>query len=218
MDDNGEPTQYYRCKVCSREYKQVSGRGYTNLAQHVKVKHLDYKSQMDGATAGETGSLRSWVSHKAQMRFGWIEWVVTSNLPLSFVEDPHTRRYTKLCKISASTLRRDMLSLTTAIEKIIAAELPDTFGIVFDGWTHGSEYYLAVFATYVVVYGAANTPLLSIAPIIYSPDDSHDATTHKSAIKEVLSYFGKTTEQVAFLIGDNCAVNKRLARLMGCPL
>ncbi|KAG6612736.1 uncharacterized protein IUM83_03207 [Phytophthora cinnamomi] len=60
--------------------------------------------------------------------------------------------------------------------------------------------------------------MLSLAPIINGSDDLHNAVTHKAAFHDVLSYFGKTLSQVAFLIGDNCSVNKKLARLMAVLL
>lgn len=35
------------------------------------------------------------------------------------------------------------------VERNIAAELPRTFGICFDGWTCNREHYIAVYATYM---------------------------------------------------------------------
>ncbi|KAK1946022.1 hypothetical protein P3T76_003070 [Phytophthora citrophthora] len=49
-------------------------------------------------------------------------------------------------------------------------------------------------------------------------DDDLSARTHRAAIEAVLGFFGKTLAQVAFLVGDNCSVNKKLARLMDVPL
>ncbi|ETM43312.1 hypothetical protein L914_11187, partial [Phytophthora nicotianae] len=38
------------------------------------------------------------------------------------------------------------------------------------------------------------------------------------AIERFLPFFGKTINGCKFLVGDNCAVNKRLANLMNVPL
>lgn len=56
------------------------------------------------------------------------------------------------------------------------------------------------------------------APIINEPDDNHNAQSHMNAIETVLASFGKSLTRVFFLIGDNCSVNKKLARLMDVPL
>ena len=76
---------------------------------------------------------------------------------------------------------------------------------------------MATYATYDVD-GVVKTTLLSMTPIVYDNDDSHNAATHQVAIETVLGFFGKTISNVAFLIGDNCNVNRKLDRLIGVPL
>ncbi|EGZ06337.1 hypothetical protein PHYSODRAFT_410894, partial [Phytophthora sojae] len=44
------------------------------------------------------------------------------------------------------------------------------------------------------------------------------AEMHLAALSTILQEFGKSINQACFLISDNCAVNKRLARIMGVPL
>ncbi|RLN11168.1 hypothetical protein BBJ28_00007143 [Nothophytophthora sp. Chile5] len=39
-----------------------------------------------------------------------------------------------------------MESVTRTVELAIAAELPEHFGLIFDGWSHDSEHYIGVFA------------------------------------------------------------------------
>ena len=58
-------------------------------------------------------------------------------------------------------------------------------------------------------------PLLSI---INEPDDNHNAESHEVAIATMLTYFGKTISQCGVIVGDNCSVNKRFARIMSVPL
>ncbi|ETP36191.1 hypothetical protein F442_15797, partial [Phytophthora nicotianae P10297] len=128
-----------------------------------------------------------------------------------------TRRYTNLATVCEETITRDMESVTKAVERSIGGELPERFGAILDGWTHGSEHYLAVHACYDKD-GVRHCPLLSMASIINGPDDRLNAESHISALASFLPFFGKDLSNVIFLVGDNCAVNRRLARLMGVPL
>ncbi|KUF78770.1 Pre-mRNA-splicing factor 38A [Phytophthora nicotianae] len=103
---------------------------------------------MEDASIAATGSLLPWVRQKASNRYAWLEWVISANLPLSFVEMESTRRYTKLPPVCRNTLRANMEGVTKAVEIKIGNEMPDKFGLLLDGWTHGTEHYLGVFACY----------------------------------------------------------------------
>ncbi|POM60916.1 hypothetical protein PHPALM_30161, partial [Phytophthora palmivora] len=152
-------------------------------------EHPVFDEEMLAATPGETGSLVHYVRHSAQNLFGWLEWVVKCNLPLSFCKSKLARRYTHLKPVSVETLRRIMEAVTRAVERAIAVEMPEKFGIIFDGWSHDSENYIAVFAC------------------------------HQAFLATMLARdYQKRPEQVLFLVGDNCSVNRRLATLMGVPL
>ncbi|ETV75850.1 hypothetical protein H257_09825 [Aphanomyces astaci] len=217
-DSNDETTGRWRCTLCQRTYTQQEGRGYTNLLAHLKASHSNYATLMrEAPAAAQSTNTRLWVSDRVKGRFGWISWIVEEGLPLTFCEKPSTRRFTNLPIISHVTLRDNILRLTEVVEKKISKEIPDRFGIIFDGWTHNSEHYLAVFASYEKD-GVLVQPLLSLAPIIHEPDDDHSAKTHYTAIKSVLAMFKKTITQCVFLVGDNCSVNKTLAKLMSVPL
>ncbi|OWZ17713.1 hypothetical protein PHMEG_0008300 [Phytophthora megakarya] len=60
--------------------------------QHVRHEHPNFEAEMLEATTSETGSLLSYVSRSSQNLYGWLMWVVTSNLPLTFCENRATRR------------------------------------------------------------------------------------------------------------------------------
>ncbi|ETP21726.1 hypothetical protein F441_04811 [Phytophthora nicotianae CJ01A1] len=110
-----------------------------------------------------------------------------------------------------------MESVTKMVERSIGVKLPKRFGANLDGWTHGGEHYLAVHAWYdkdVV----RPCPLLSLASIINGSDDRLNAKSHMSALASFLPFFGMDLSNVIFLVGDNCAVNRRLAKLMGVLL
>jgi hypothetical protein len=111
-----------------------------------------------------------------------------------------------------------MSSLTRAVERGISAEIPDLFGLIFDGWSHASEHYIAVYARYEVG-GVIKTPLLCMAPLLNEEEEDLSARGHMAFLATMLLRdFGKQLDQCCFLVGDNCAVNRRLATLMGVPL
>ncbi|POM64142.1 Hypothetical protein PHPALM_20371 [Phytophthora palmivora] len=224
LDDNGEPTCYYKCKVCCTTHKQVDGRGVTNLTQHIRLKHPNFETEMLATGSGRTDSILPWISRKAQNRYGWLEWTISGNLPFSFCGQKNTRRYSTLSEICSETLTSDMHKVTKAVEMKIAAEMPAVFGLLFDGWTHDSEHFIAVYACYEI-NGVPYRPLLAMAPILEPPepdaDDTvivHNAEAHRDAFILILTVFGKKIDQVIFLVSDNCPLNKKLARLLNVPL
>ncbi|ETI49865.1 hypothetical protein L917_06125 [Phytophthora nicotianae] len=95
--------------------------------------------------------------------------------------------------------------------------MPEQFGLILDGWSHGTEHYLTVYGCYEVATGP-QYPLLSLAPVMDEPDDQLNTEGHLLAISLFLPFFGKTTSNCLFLVGDNCAANKRLANLLGVSL
>lgn len=126
--------------------------------------------------------------------------------------------YSNLDPISQETLREGMDGVMGAVERSIAAELPDHFGLMLDGWTHASEHYLAVFACYDV-NGRQKTTLLSMAPLLDTLDEDLTARGHIEFLATMLPRdYGVQLEQCRFVVGDNCSVNRRMATIMGVPL
>ncbi|ETP54358.1 hypothetical protein F442_00887 [Phytophthora nicotianae P10297] len=126
--------------------------------------------------------------------------------------------YTNLDPISMETLRAGMEGVTREVERKIAAELPARFGVMFDGWTHASEHYVAWFAC-DEVNGVLVTPLLAMAPLINEPDDNLSARSHYEFLATMLPRdYGVQIDQCRFVVGDNCSVNRSLATLMRVPL
>ncbi|KAL4129554.1 hypothetical protein PRIC2_005561 [Phytophthora ramorum] len=77
-----------------------------------------------------------------------MRWVINGSLLFSFVSRKETREYTKLNPISAEILTTIMEAVTKAMENVIGVETPESFGFIIDGWSHGTEHYLAVYACY----------------------------------------------------------------------
>ncbi|KAG6606563.1 uncharacterized protein IUM83_14307 [Phytophthora cinnamomi] len=154
-DDHDEVTnEYFRCR-CGTVRKQTRRNGYNNLMQHVRREHPDYDAVMLAASTAETGSMLNYVRQSALNVYG----------------------YTKLDPICVETLVGAMDSLTRVVERSIAAELPDRFGLLLDGWTHASEHFIAVFAFHEIG-GVRKTPLLSMAPLLGALDDDLSARGH----------------------------------------
>ncbi|ETI36912.1 hypothetical protein F443_17017 [Phytophthora nicotianae P1569] len=150
--------------------------------------------------------------------FSWMEWILKNNLPLSFCENEAAWRYSNLDPICVETLVSGMGSLARSVERVIAAEMPDRFGLIFDGMTHASEHYIAVYARYEVD-GVAKTPLLCMAPLLSDEEEDLPARGHMEFLATMLPRgYGKQLGMCCFLVADNCSVNRRLATLMGVPL
>ncbi|GMF49392.1 unnamed protein product [Phytophthora fragariaefolia] len=110
-----------------------------------------------------------------------------------------------------------MEAVVKAVEQAIDADMPESFGLVLDGWSPGTEHYLAVYGCYETDAGP-RYPLLSLAPGIEDADDQMNAEGHLRAFARFLPFFGKSMSGCKFLVGDSCAGNKRLANLIGVPL
>lgn len=41
-----------------------------------------------------------------------------------------------------------MEAVVKGVEQAIGADMPDSFGLVIDGWSHGTEHYLVVYGCY----------------------------------------------------------------------
>ncbi|ETI56948.1 hypothetical protein F443_00682 [Phytophthora nicotianae P1569] len=137
---------------------------------HEDTTHTDFESVMRDATVASTGTLLPWVSQKASSRYAWLGWDIMDNLLFSFCESNETRRYTDLNPISEETLTAIMEAVTKAVKKAIGDEMSENFGLVLDGWTHGTEHYLAFYACYETSAGL-QLPLLSLAPVMDEPGD-----------------------------------------------
>jgi|Laugrespbdmm15sd_2_1035082.scaffolds.fasta_scaffold21012_1 hypothetical protein len=218
---NNANNQVWDCKICeeggvTKSITQKPGSGWTNTFNHVKSQHPEWKEVMK-----EKGTPIFAIPPKVMNTFHWLEFIVMKNLPLSFVDDDLVRNFTRYDSICRNTLKEKMDNLCCAMEGILRKELPTKFGIIFDGWSEGSDHYVALFACYDS-NGATKTPLLSFQPI---PDYGastglHYALTakaHKEFIDVSLNFYGRSGALI-FLVGDNCSTNKALATLCKVPL
>lgn len=104
-----------------------------------------------------------------------------------------------------------MAMLTWFVEKHIANVLPETFSLVFDGWSHTCMHYAAIFVLFPESFPEQfRTILFSMSPL--EEDKTMGATEHEKLLDFVLSVFKKSKSNVVFIIRDNVSTNKKLSR------
>ena len=209
------------CKVCkiSKEYDM----GLTNCLKHIETQHKRWPELVLARAAGGSSldSFIQLIDPKSQNLHDWAEWIVMENHPFTFVTNRYTRKYSKLVDIGRNSIGPlcDAINAKVVRSKI-AEELPDTFGIIFDGWECGGEHYLAMFATWTRTNGSVAErligmvvqppPPISTAPNIVS-DTGFSAEDLGDLLFDCLAEYSRDFESIEFMSGDNVSVNKLLA-------
>ena len=90
------------------------------------------------------------VGEDAKDLYAWLDWIINSVLPFSFIEQELTPKYTKLKPISRPTFMKYLDLLTKQVESIIFENIPAKFDLIFDGWSDSapSTHYITVSACY----------------------------------------------------------------------
>ena len=153
-DENN--VQYKHCTMCSCKRKYIQGNGQTNYLTHLATQHPDYieiyKREKEIAKKNSKPMdkfLKRAASKKAINIYSWIEWVLDDNLPFLFVESENTRANTTLDHISRKTIMKYISALANKLRDKVTKILKNgkTFGLIVDGWAHGSDHYMAMYAT-----------------------------------------------------------------------
>ncbi|KAG3177371.1 hypothetical protein PC128_g16881 [Phytophthora cactorum] len=97
---------------------------------------------------------------------------------------------------------------------IIEREMGNVFGVIWDGWSHSTVHYVAIYAVYTVA-GKRVKRLLALLPI---KEGSQDAEVQIEMFKRVLELYNKDITMVAILVADNCSTNQIIATLLELPL
>jgi hypothetical protein len=106
------------------------------------------------------------------------------------------------------------------VKTSIYEELPEKFGIIFDGWSCDGEHYIAIFATWVNSSGGVCERLLAcgVQDLPENPVDAENfgftAEDIGDYFADILSSFNCSFEAIEFICGDNASVNGRLATLI----
>ena len=118
--------------------------------------------------------------------------------PFSFVESKLTRKYSTLEPMSVDTFVSYMQKLTSHVEEKVRNILPPKIGLVLDGWSHQSVYYLGIFAVFNKSGQQKKRPL-SLAPLL--DEQSLTAGSHIESIQDVLQIYNKDSDSIIFISG-----------------
>lgn len=218
---SGGKIQKYVCKLCYPEWTEAredsstiktisKGVGFQWAVQHLRGKH---DGQYETTTLSKQTTL---ISKDAQSTFDWIQWITSENRELDFVEKKLVRKHTtgNIKPISVPTLKDRMFKTVQVMEQDIGKRLPPKFGVTIDGWSDYGMHYLGVFAVGPKV--PDGKILLGFSPFENEADLSADQ--HAEYLNTLLPYFNRTMEDVLYLVGDNCAVNQKLAKDLNVPM
>ena len=124
----------YVCK-CGTKRKR-SGTSYNNLLTHVQSAHPNaYRTILADNSTAQCELEDYFCTSKSSQLYGWMDLVINSLLPFSFVESPKIRKHVKHESISVNTFMKYLALTTEIVEEKIAVILPDAFALVFDGWS-----------------------------------------------------------------------------------
>jgi len=220
--EGSQPQHKWKCNVCLKTYKQNTTSGYTNLQHHIGTHDPNYEQTYKNLVKkGGQGTITldscGFINKKTIDMFEWIMWIVNRNLPFSEIENEHTRRAIKWQHFSVETLMKYVELLTKAVEKEIEKELStvSSFGLSMDGWSKFNSHFLAIYAVYMVK-GEVKNVLLCLAPLL--DETVFTADEHIVFIESTLAIYRKQMSDVSYMSGDNCEVNRSIARKTGIPL
>jgi len=200
----------YTC-LCNMSRKCKKGTGFSNLLSHIHQAHPIYVNEFQSFRQNNTRSIFGMLDNKSLNTFGWIKIIVENNLPISFVEDEFVRKFMKLKPICRNTLKSHMKLLKDEIIQNNKANLITKFGIVFDAWSSNGIHFVCLFAS---------SPVFSVLLKFFPFENEEDlsANSYKTFLVDTLEIYGKTFDDVLFLVSDNCSVNVCLASKVNLAL
>lgn len=224
LNSEDPQSHVYKCKVC--EITRVKNKsGFTNLINHLDEKHPKWAEVVSRAKnkKGMKGSMDKFlqpsIDPKYTTIYRWLNWIVKGKQPFNFVDNRYTRKYSKLESICRNTIMKYMAAVFERVKEKISKLLPNLFGGIFDGWSCAREHYVAFFATWTSKEGNVVVRLLCCGvqdlPDEAEGEDAEDfgftaADIGDYILNAALIRYGKSFENLEFLSGDNCSVNKRL--------
>ena len=136
VSENGMD-QLFKCN-CGTLRKQKKSSGFSNLMSHLKEKHEDWEELYNAFKKSNPKAKKVpqghvfFVNPKAVLLHTWMNLVVSSNFPLSVVENPILRDIVRCDSISEDTLSKYLKLVDAQIDKKLQAEFPKKFGIVIE--------------------------------------------------------------------------------------
>ena len=205
------------------------GSGSTNLFNHVKSTHLDWKMTMvewrQGAKSVTLPSIA--ITDMDVNTYKTMKWAIEDNLPFNFHEKANTKAFTNFDGVCSKTLIKACHLTTQCVERQLAPTHPSSESCLMGG-QHQNEHYIARFAVYMSD-GVPEQAMLSMAPLLVSDEDiiddnltvaqvAHGAQQHTDYLASMLDYYHRGIDSVSFLVGDNCSVIRKMARDLQIPL
>jgi hypothetical protein len=205
----------YRCSMCTKSIKCVTNRGYTNLINHLKSKHVDdYINGAKEILSTQNHSIDKYIvlTVDTQNFLDWMDWILECNLPFAFLDQEITIRLSKLKKITSKTLKTNMKILQDTLRNKIMKLLPQYFGLMFDGWSDCNIHYLAVYAV------VPNDDPILLLFNNFKNEENLSANSYTESWESIIDVYGLRRDSVRYLIGDNCSTNLKASRDFGIPI
>lgn len=209
------------CKICpltsTRKRKKI-GLGYSNALSHLKI-HPDYSRILEDASVDFEGNVniqRMLVSDGASHVYSWLDWVITDNLPFSFLKKNTTKKYSNIDPISVPTFIKYMNRVTKIVEQKIAKLLGTKFGIMVDGWDAKAFSVVGIYANNYTSAKIDDRFILLAASPMYD-EESFTASTHAAYIIDTVALYGKEQGAIQYLVADNTETMPATARVLRVP-
>jgi hypothetical protein len=121
------------CTICDKALVTTP----TTLANHVRKQHPKSIEEMEkNQPPVSVVSMK-----KARNVYEWINLIVEANLPFTIVNQEVYRKFSKFESICYNFIT---LLLFAQMKQSIAEDLPEKFGLTFDGWTECRKSFIAI--------------------------------------------------------------------------
>lgn len=139
----------WQWKSCKQMRIKGECAGWTILYSHVASEHADIIDSVIQQQHWNTDNL----SHRSMLSFlrnivRWIEWLVMENSLSNFIEKPKKNQFSNVTPIGRKTSMKYIDVVNQKLREVIKIRLPETFGVIFHGWSVESEHYTAIFASW----------------------------------------------------------------------
>ena len=110
---------------------------------------------------------------------------MSGELEFSFVDKPTIHSYTNLQTMTRPTLMKYKDLVKKGVEKLISKNITDTFGVVFDNWTHITTHSFPIYLCYISnKAGELCYPLNAFSPLL--DETSMNAYSHVEFLRYAL--------------------------------
>ena len=244
------------CKLHGNPTVMKKGSGYSNAYHHLvncfgsemnlvkeytRAKIISASEGMNVVSCYDVASSKQ--EHKDMM--AWIKFIIDTNSPLTCVENPSYREFSKTVNnFSFQRIKDVLINLNIHVEECIAKELKEAGrgAIMYDAWSKCGVHYIGLFACYnrhmkIVQNGVSlietipEITLTSVAPMLSAKDEETEdeieqeiacqfnAELHAEHFRSIFEeFYGIDIEKWAVCcIADNTTTNQKTAKLLKIP-